>query len=126
MAFPVKLTPAAALVLSAPLKVVVPVAESIVNEAALRRAAETLAALTISTVPRHVVAPAEPVNVIFPVPAVRVRFWAPSRVLENKIFPAPAPVFSVVVPVRVVPVENVMLSSVVVIPPEKETKPAPF
>jgi len=69
-------------------------------DAALIAAAVTFPAVEIAIAPNGVVSPRSPVKVIFPEPALRLRFCAPSIVLEKKIFPPDALVLNVEVPTR--------------------------
>lgn len=79
---PLKVIPAMAFVLTAPLNVKAPVQVKL-REAALRTAVVILVAELMITAPRRAVPPAAPEKRIFPVPAVKVRAPGPSNVLEN-------------------------------------------
>ena len=77
------------------------------------------------TAPKAAKFPAAALNVMFPVPAVKVSAPGPLTWLENKIFPAPAPVLSCVAPVKFTGPANWILSLVVVIFPARRLPPAP-
>ena len=89
---------------TAPLSMVVPVPATCVRLAALMAAAVTLFALLMVIAPSGEPVPTAPVKVTLPVPAVRPSASAavPFRVLLNRMLPAPAPVFTRTLPVRVV------------------------
>ena len=72
--------------------------------------AVTLAALLMVRAPSLVVVPTAAVNVMLPVPAVRPRVWAPSRVLENVISPMPLPVLRRTAPVSVTALRKLIVS----------------
>ena len=79
---PVRFTPATVFVLTAPVKVVVPLPACCRMLAAVTvLSAVTLVALMIVRMPRRVANPTASSKSILPVPAVRVRFWPPFSVL---------------------------------------------
>ena len=88
-----KLIPPAPLVLTAPFKVVLPVAVRLILLAVIA-AVCTSVALFIWRLPIALWLPTSPLNVILPVPAVRVRFWLLTvvllTVLLKRILPVPA------------------------------------
>ena len=63
---------------------------------------------------------------MLPVPAVKVRLLFPLTVLEKVMVPAPAPVDTEVVPVKLTARRKEAAVFAVRIVPDKETAPAPF
>lgn len=124
-------TPPTAFVVIAPLKMEFPDPASWVTVFALI-VPEAVRVETEDTVKlsRRVAAPRLPLNVILPSPATRVKLWLPAvcpfTVLDNVIFPAPAPASSVRLPVKVIARKNDMFPVVVVRLSWIDTAPAPF
>lgn len=83
--------PAGVFVLRSPLNVIVPPVSVIEREAADKAATVKFVQLLTVKIPIRVVPPIAAVAKMFPVPAVRVRFCAPSTVLLKVISPPPAP-----------------------------------
>jgi len=106
-------------------KEVVPDPVSWLNVAARTSGRETLFALWIEMLPKRTVVPTSEEKVMDPVPARRERSCPPSSVLEKVISPAPVPVLSEDVPVRVTGPLKESAAFCVVIEPIKETAPAP-
>jgi hypothetical protein len=79
--------PATAVVLIAPLKVVVPVPPSCVREVAVIAWVVMLFALVKVNAARGVGLPKAPFNMILAPPAVRLTVCAPDTLLDNVIFP---------------------------------------
>ena len=75
--------------------------------------------------PRALTPPIAPPKLIFPVPAVMVRFCVPFRVLENVTFPTPEPLEIEVVPVSATAFVNKIAWLTVRSVPERETGPPP-
>ncbi len=129
---PVRLMPPAAVVLTAPFKVVVPEPADCVSVAELKVVAVTFVAEVRITSSSAVVPPTTPVKVTLPVPARSVRSCAPLSVLPKVMLPAPpAPVVTLTGPVSVVAEAKVTSSSVVItspavlIPPVAVSETAP-
>ena len=110
-------------VVSAPLKVVVPVPATCVMLVPLMATAVQFVQLLTVRAPKLVAAPD---IVMLPVPAVRPREKVPSRVDEKVMLPAPAPLLRATLPVRVTALKKEIAVFVVVISPAVETAPAPF
>jgi len=125
-ALPVKFT--SDVVMTAPLKVVVPVPAFCTIEAAFTAPAVTLFALTMVRIFNGVVCPTPPENTMFPPPAVKVRFWVPSTVLPNVILPVPFPVLKEVVPIKTRGCVNAMVVPFVMMlkPPPNTVAPGPL
>ncbi len=87
---------------------------------------ETFVAALIVKAPSLVVAPAVPLKVIFPVPAVRVRPPGPSIVLEKVMSPAPLAVFNAAALLKTTGPAKEIASFVVVIDPAIWADPAPL
>ena len=100
--FAFRFTPAAAVVLTTPLSVVVPLPAVCTRLAADSVVAVTLAALVIVTAPSGVTPPTTPAKLMSPVPAVSPSVWPPLSVPANVMFPIPAPVEIATGPVSVV------------------------
>jgi len=115
--FTSKKIPAAVFVLRSPLNVMVPPVSVIETDAALRAATVKFVQLWTVKIPIRVVPPMAAVATTFPVPAVIVKFWAPSTVLLNVISPAPAPEFKTNAPLNVIgPEKEIGWLLVVIVP----------
>ena len=102
MLFTLKKIPAGVFVLRSPLKVIMPPVSVIETDAAVRAATVRLVQLLTVKTPIRVVPPIAAVAKISPVPAVRVRFCAPSTVLLKVMPPTPAPESKTKGPVKVI------------------------
>ena len=89
-------------VLSAPERVVVPVPPSCEKVPALIAPKFAFAESEIVKEFKAVMAPMGAEVLTLPVPALKVRFWAPFTVLAREIFPAPDPLLRRVAPARVI------------------------
>ena len=101
-----------------------------VNVVPTRLAAEIAAPVrfcpeTKEMAPRGVVPPTGPVNVIFPIPAVMLRVFAPLSVPLKRMFPSPVFELRAIGPVKVVFEAKVILSSEVVTSPPVEIPDEP-
>lgn len=85
----------------------------------------SLFALTTVTAPNRVAAPISPLTLISPVPAVIVKVCAPLTVLDRVIVPAPLPVVSDAVSVKVMGLAKERFWLVVETVPARLTSPAP-
>ena len=113
---PVKLMPETPVVVRAPLNVVVPLPVPCAIAAAL-----------MVKVLRGVLPPTALEREIVPVPAVKVRFWAPLIALERVMFPGPVPpVLRVVAPANVIAPARDRGLCTVRVDPFKETEPPPL
>ena len=80
---------------------------------------------TSEMAPRGVVPPTAPMNVIFPIPAVMLRVFAPFSVPLKRMFPSPVFELRAIGPVKVVLDAKVILSSEVVTSPPVEIPDEP-
>lgn len=115
--FTFKVTPAAPFVLRSPFRVTAPPVSVTATEAALNAATVRLVQLLTVKAPIRVVPPIAKAVEILPVPAVIVKFCAPSTVLLNVISPAPAPEFKTKGPLKVIGPEKEIGWLLVVIEP---------
>lgn len=110
----------AILVLTVPPNVVRPVIAEISTDPAMRDPEEKLAPEVAERIPIRVLSPMLAV-VIVPVPALRVKSYAPFTEELRLMLPAPDPVSKLVVPKSVMGAAKLRLLSVVVIDPASET-----
>lgn len=114
---PVSAMPLNAFVFTTPEKVVVPVPASCTIAAARMPAKFAVAVCVRVSVLRRVMDPIAPLVVMLPVPAFKVKFWAPLTVPVIEILPAPAPLLSVVVPIKLIgPAKPIAVLFVITLP----------